>query len=175
RGLNGPEALLQVLDRLDTTARVRVGEDSLRPVSDGQLLPIAVGAALSDFAGLLPARVAAGPVLRPILLLPFVHQRSQAMAAALSVTWSKGVVRVEPDGTLRGDATGLDAVKVAVVTTSPADDRPGADARAPDRAPDRVPLAERTLARLNDFAMSTTVPATAASRADAGSAGTDND
>jgi hypothetical protein len=176
RGLDGPAVLLAHLDWADGRPW-----DAVRPVAagnlwtqDGGLLcPIALGTAISDFAALGRAGndAIAGPVHRPVLVLPFLHALARASGSTMALAWAGHRVTVGPEGEIGGDIALLSAVECAELEISA-----GAKAAAEPRRPDRAaPLSAQTLSRLDDFAMRTTVPASASSRADAGSAAGDND
>ena len=176
RGLDGPAALLAHLEHLER----RGGPASPHPVlTDGRLCapdgghldPIAVGAALSDLAALGRRCLTAGPVHRPLLVVPFVHQISRAAGSAVALNWHGGCVSVLPAGDLAGDIGALASTEVAAIGIAPPVAPPGiaAEVRA------AAPVTQEVLAGLNALAMRTTVPASAASRADAGSAAGDND
>ena len=171
RGLAGPEALLDVLDRFAETAPLDVAALRQNTPSPAPLSPIDLGAALSDFADLLPSDLHPGSVLRPVLLLPFIHHLARLTGHVQTLNWPESKATVTPEGAINGDIAELADIDRATITISPTD--LPADNAAPEKA--SSPLDARTIARLNDYAMRTTVPATASSRADAGSAEGDND
>jgi hypothetical protein len=180
RGLDGPSALLAQL----RTSEGRpwreicpvVEAERFRAVEGGRLCPIALGSALCDHAALLDAAMEAdglriGPVSNPILLVPFMSELSQARGETIRLHWSGGEIHLTPTGTVTGDTAALmqETSLEAVLSASK-------EPRKPDPTPD-TPLIvpAHTLAALNAFAMRTTVPASAASRAGAGAAAGDND
>lgn len=171
RGLDGPGALLNVLDQADLCTGVIMSEGSIRPKANRALSPITVGTALSDFAGLRPGPICAKPVMRPVLVLPFLHQMARAAQEARLLKWAQGSVAVDPGGAVCGEANLLEKLDVAEILVSAAPDQPESAASVADPSP----LQPEILKRLDDYAMRTTVPATAASRADAGSMDSDND
>ncbi len=171
RGLDGPGALLDVLDKADTCGAAALSEGSIRPKAHSALSPITVGTALSDFAGLRPGPVCAKPVLRPLLVLPFLHQMAFATQEARLLKWAQGSVAVDPNGGVWGEAALLEKADVTEVVVSVAQDVPDPVASVAGPAP----LRPEILRRLDEYAMRTTVPATAASRSDAGSTNGDND
>lgn len=172
RGLDGCGALLAHLDRLSgPPSRVIWADGALSAENGGLLSPIVVGAALSDFAALREGCVRARAVNRPVLVLPFVHQIAAARRAPVALTSTAGRVVVSAAGDLAGDAAALASAESAELSVSPATEAHAA-AAAPSGS--SLPRGE-TLARLNDFAMLTCVPASDASRADAGSSDGDND
>ncbi len=171
RGLDGPGALLEVLDKTESCGTAVLSDGSIRPKAHSVLSPITVGTALSDFAGLCPEPICAKPVLRPLLVLPFLHQMASAAQAARLLKWAQGSVAVDPSGAVCGETALLEQADVADIIVSAAPDRPDSAAPVADPAPFQPDI----LKRLDDYAMRTTVPATAASRADAGSMDSDND
>ena len=171
RGLDGPGALLEVLDKIESCGTAVLSDGSIRPKAHSVLSPITVGTALSDFAGLRPGAISANLVLRPLLVLPFLHQMASAAQGARLLKWAQGSVAVEPGGAVCGEAALLEKLDLADIVVSAAPDRPEWAASVADPAP----LKPEILKRLDNYAMRTTVPATAASRADAGSTDGDND
>lgn len=180
RGLDGPGALLAQLQGADGKAWheicpvVRSGR--FQAAEGGILCPIALGAALCDFAGqpetaMQDAALQIGPVNHPILLLPFLADLARVLGTNLGLTWAEGHVQVTRDGRISGDAGQLaderrlsgDLSVQSALSEAPM--RPG--------APLFVPAS--TLRDLNTFALRTTVPASDASRAGAGAAANDND
>ncbi len=172
RGLDGPGALLAYLDRANADVPGLVLEGTrFRAGGQGSLCPVALGAALSDFAATGLDHLRAGPVHRPLLVLPFVHQIACASGGQAVLGWDGQQVSVSAAGDIAGDLAALAELDAAEIAVAPAAGMPGQ--AAPQGAP-AAPATE-TLARLDGFAMRTTVPASAASRADAGSADGDND
>lgn len=170
RGLEGPKALLALLDRLDQTSPCSVFGNQIRPSRGKFLSPISTGTALSDFVDLLPACIEIGPVHKPVLLLPFLHQKGLAEGKTLSIEWSTGICFVGEDKSLAGDIAELQDLNDSKVVVSTQLAPVSSDAKAVP-----PPIDQDTLVRLNGYAMRTTVPATSASRTDAGSVEGDND
>lgn len=176
RGIDGPAALAAHLDWLDDRGLHEVcpeiGPD--RWASAATVSPIVLGAALSDFAALLGAEVMrAGSELevhRPILLLPFLAQVSQTLDRPLRLACGGAAVTVAVCGALDGDAEGLADVPQGATTLAVVPVPPAAEVRR-----ERPTASGEALARLHAFAMRTTVPASAESRAGAGAAAGDND
>ena len=162
RGIDGAALLLAVLDATGEAAAARPEAGKIAPDGPGHLCPITLGSYLSDLG---ETGVEAVAVLRPALLLPFL----QATGARLG--WSGGIVTVTREDTLSGDIGALVALErgdiaiTAAPGTAPTGAQPmsGADTGAD------------VLRRLDAYAMQTTVPATASSRADAGAGTDDND
>ena len=176
RAVDGPGALLGHLDWAQGRPwdEVRpVAAADLRAQGGGLLCPIALGTAVSDSAALgedSPG-IITGPVHRPVLVLPFLHNLARASGTTVALQWAGHRVTVGPEGDLCGDVALLAAADRAELALSA-----GAEAEAAPHRPSRMaPSSARTLSRLDDYAMRTTVPASASSRADAGSASGDND
>ncbi|WP_171052683.1 DUF3726 domain-containing protein [Ruegeria sediminis] len=176
RGLDGAAALLAHLDwaKDKSWSKVRpVAPDDIRAPDGGLMCPVALGAMISDMA--MPFRdtgdVATGPVHRPILILPFIHHVCRGQNAGVRVTAAGQTVQVAPDGSIRGEIAAFAAMEHAELHLSAAQD----SGKLPVFQATAFALPADTLTRLNDYAMQTTVPASDASRADAGSAGDDND
>lgn len=169
RGLDGLEALVAVLEAGALSAPRLHGYEVL-PASEGVLSPVTLGALLSDLAG--AERLRLGPVLRPGLLLPFLYQNARLTGVATRIESGGVGVLVTPQGDLQGPATALLSVPVAEVEIRAADGTVAVGTEADAT----LPCADAaTLARLNALALRTTVPATEASRADAGAEADDND
>ncbi|MBF9030893.1 DUF3726 domain-containing protein [Rhodobacterales bacterium HKCCE3408] len=164
RGIDGAAALLAVLEREDVGPAV-LAEGVIRAQGLGVLSPVAVGTVLSDFAGLLPHRVTTGPVAQPVLVLPFLQGRREAA----SLAWDGGAVCVGADGALSGEVAALAAADLLHIEIS------ASRLVGPEWSGTEPRIAACTLARLDALALRTTVPASDASRAGAGSAGDDND
>ncbi len=101
-GLNGPGVLLVAIDAVDgdvAAHRPRVGLPEWRSPA-GRLCPIATGAALSDRAHALLAgeTVRLGPVLSPLLLVPFLGMAARGLGASLRLAHGSGVLVVTPAG-----------------------------------------------------------------------------
>lgn len=170
RGIDGPGALLAHLDRsAGAFSQVVMVDGVLSRKGEGLLSPIVVGTALSDFAALGRDRFRAGPVDRPVLVLPFIQQVAATSQCPLTLNWPGGFVSVTPEGEISGQSKALASMASAEISIAPGIRHPSAP-----RCSLAVPAAD-TLARLNAFAMLTCVAASAASRADAGSANGDND
>lgn len=193
-GLDGPGALLAWLGdrtdpatpdpatpdpaRTDPAASARAACDAADPflAGAGGRCPIATGAALCDFARLpetdvrsRPLRI--GPLARPLLLLPFLADLARLHARDLRMTWPGGEVVLTAEGGLCGDVEALaraDRLAAEIATAAAGPDRPPVPRRP-------LFLASATIAGLNEMALRTTVPASEASRADAGAGTDDND
>lgn len=180
RGLDGPSALLAQLQKANGRAWGDIcpvlGPGSFRARDGGHLCPIALGAVLCDHARLpdtamdhSPLRI--GPVDNPVLLLGFLSDLARTRGVTVRLDWPGGTVLLSADGLMSGDAAVLAAEArleedLSILTGA-------ADIAAVPAQPLYVPA--ETLNDLNGFAMRTTVPASQASRAGAGSAAGDND
>ncbi|MEZ5794949.1 DUF3726 domain-containing protein [Albidovulum sp.] len=180
RGLDGPGALLSRLQAAGGQAwqeiRPVVAPGRFRPGDGGCLCPIALGATLCDYA-LLPETtiddmpLSVGPVSHPALLLPFLSDLARSLGKTLRMDWPGGHVLIDAGGRASGDVGQLAGETRLVATLATA--TTAQDAPMPAVAP--LFVAAETLAGLNALALRTTVPASEASRAGAGSAAGDND
>ncbi len=180
RGIDGASAILAQLDRVDGLDR-----SAMRPVLvDGAwrangvapICPIWLGAALSDFTQIAESGqgdpgISCAPVSRPLLILPFLSGIAKAARRSVRAEWQGGAVVLSADGDVGGDVVKLASVAEAELTISCAED---ATAVPFDKGPAPV-IAKATISALSAYAMRTTVPASDASRADAGAAESDND
>jgi Protein of unknown function (DUF3726) len=177
RGLDGPGALLRLLEQAaQPVDPLAITTGVWRAAAGGSLCPIATGAALCDFAllqeaGTGTAGLQIGPVRQVLLLLPFVCVFAAMHGKAARVTLSAGSVLVQPTGVVTGDTRSIETAGMAKVhlVLAPAH----TDAPLPVRLPHAV--AASALAHLNQFALHTTVPPSALSRAGAGAEVDDND
>ena len=101
-GLNGPGALLAAIDAIDGNMAAHmpcVGPQEWRSPA-GRLCPIAAGAALSDraHAFLAGETVRLGPVLSPVLLVPFLWWAARGLGASLQLAHGSDVIVVTPAG-----------------------------------------------------------------------------
>jgi uncharacterized protein DUF3726 len=176
RGLDGPGALLAQLQSADGRAWYEicpvVGGEEFRAAGGAQLCPIALGSTLCDHVALAVMQcdsLHVGPVTHPILLLPFLADMAQARQQSIRIDWPEGTVDVSANGHLSGDTEAL-----AKVLRLEADLVANSSPQVESPQPVNLPLVSSdTLAALNTFAMRTTVPASAASRAGAGATGDD--
>lgn len=180
RGLDGPGTLLAQLQNATGKSWAEicpvVDTGDFLPSENGEMCPIALGAALCDFAQLPAATmdtnaIAVGPVNYPLLLLPFLAEMAKLRHHAIEFRWDMHAVVVSEDGRVGGDIATL--ANMPKLTGALSKDRTDADMPKPEGQ--GYPVTKSTLGALNDFAMCTTVPATEASRADAGAGETDND
>lgn len=181
RGIDGPGHLCAHLEQVQGREWAEicpnVNPGDWRAANGQTLCPIILGATLCDFATLPDGPVAGcsialGKVAHPILVLPFLATIAKKTGVLLTLSWPEGEVCIgqDPDwlrgasGALGGQVAELTlAAKSGVATPLPADQMPRASTDAD------------TIAKLNAFAMRTTVPASEQSRAGAGSTLSDND
>ncbi|MFP7674557.1 DUF3726 domain-containing protein [Marivita sp. S0852] len=180
-GIDGPTHLCAHLKRADG----RDWADLCPTITPGTwqnskgnpLCPIILGATLCDYAALpegpvAGCRIALGPVAAPILLVPFLTHIAETRDLVLDLTWPGGTLVIDPDKDCLATAEpslsdAAEPLTLAVRTAAP--HRSGTVTRP------NAHTTAQTIAALNTFAMRTTVPATEASRAGAGSALSDND
>lgn len=176
RGLDGPGSLLRRLESREPPDRIVMVPGHWRGAGGGSLCPIAVGAALCDFAVLPEAAMAGaglqvGPVRQGLLLLPFLCGLAAMRGGKVQLDWSGGQVLLEGNGTVSGAVALLAAeTEVAVhLALLPA------GACGPRLAHAPVMVAAATMAGLNRLALCTTVPPSPLSRAGAGAEVDDNE
>lgn len=175
-GLDGADALLAELDRRATRCQAPdVARGRWRATGAAPLCPIATGSALDDFAGLEEGlaedtALTVGPVGAPVLLLPFLVNIAEALGGAVTMRWDGGELALDGRGIVRGDVGALAAQDDAVLELFVS-----REAGAGRAGPAPCPVGRDTVLDLNALAMKTTVPSSEQSRADAGSAGGDND
>jgi Protein of unknown function (DUF3726) len=178
RGIDGPSALLAYLEEAagrdwdEVRPTIRNGEWA---AAGDTLCPIGLGTALSDFAA-LPAGVLADGVLRtglvnrPVLVLPFLGDLAKD-DRAIRLSWAGGRVTLAANEQVTGDVAGLARTTRTALVLSLCK----AAEAVPGLAAGSLTLSAATLSGLEAFALRTTVPASEASRAGAGSDLGDND
>lgn len=172
RDLSGADALCALLDHVEAGPPTRDGDP---PGPGGAGCPIALGCRIADGCrGRDAGRRVAGPVVAPLLLLPFAAWAASLARRSYTVAWGCGSARIDAGGACRLDgrrpANGPDHVTVTI------------DVGATPEAVDPLPVGFRarvppeTVARLAAYAGRTYAPATEASRiAGAGAGLSDND
>lgn len=178
-GLDGPRHLLDHL----TEAQGREWGDLCPVVTPGawnpapgrSMCPIALGATMSDHAalptGLSAGPIRVGPVDHPLLLCPFLAAIANDARGVVVVEWDGGSLDVDAQGA--SPRAAFSALEGRCGVTLTLSIRQG-ETVAPTGM--SVPaIAAETIIALNAFALRTTVPASAASRAGAGAATGDND
>lgn len=182
QGIDGPSFLRSHLERADGKAWddlcPNVSPATWHNAKGATVCPIILGATLSDYAdlpqGLVPddAALSLGPVSAPILLVPFLSELARKDGVEISLSWADGAITVGPDTAGLQAAAGPLGVPRLDLTLTVHKAAP----RGPYLAstPNALTTAA-TIAALNTFAMLTTVPASEASRAGAGSTLSDND
>lgn len=180
-GIDGPSHMCAHLAHVD-----REGWDDLFPqvTSDGwrnrkgrAVCPIVLGATLSDYADLpdgpvVDAVIHLGPVSVPILLVPFLAELARDKAVECVLTWECGSISITADAP-HSDALAL-ALGMSSLDLTLAVKAARLDVSLENPKTKALTTAN-TIATLNALAMRTTVPATEASRAGAGSSLSDND
>jgi hypothetical protein len=179
RGFDGPEHLYRHLAQ----AQGRSWQDLCPTVKSGDwqapagraICPIALGATLCDYAALpegvgVGCEIKIGPVDYPVLLLPFLVTCAETASLQLTLSWDGGSACLGRDRTALVDAfKALDGRQASLTLTAQFGTvAPAITSAAPQTDSD-------TITALNAMAMRTTVPASEASRAGAGSTTTDND
>ena len=152
------------------------------------LCPIALGATLSDHVSVDRALfdghgLRVGEVNCPGLVLPFIAMAREAIDKPICVRFYHDVVRIGAGGTVSGDVSALLAVDcgalVIAVDESTAEQgvskHESQSVPAPEVPVPMAPLGSDALTFLNELSLQTTVPSSAASRANAGAVGSDND
>lgn len=180
RNLDGPGALLAQIQKAEAClwrdVRPVISPGQFRAPDGGCLCPIALGATLYDYAHLLEispgsGSLQLGPVSFPILLMPFLSDLAQMLGVNFHLKWPRGICLISMNGGISGDlnilAQETEIVALLPVTTMTA------DLQLEENTP--LFVSSATQSALNEFALRTTVPASAASRADAGAASGDND
>lgn len=178
-GIPWPSAMLSILENFN-------GADwrEIRPVrtsgnwqahGENGLCPIALGAALSDFAGLDDGgagggAIIAGPVGQPVAALPFLSAMAARLDKSVAAAWDRGQVVLGPEGSVSGEPEALADLDSTTLQISTEDGQV-----EPGHGVANFNIDRATLVRLNALAMRTTVPASEQSRADAGASTGDND
>ncbi|MBR9865467.1 MAG: DUF3726 domain-containing protein [Rhodobacteraceae bacterium] len=180
-GIDGPSHLRSHLEQADG-----LDWDDLCPAvtpgawqnAKGQAVcPIILGATLCDYAELPegPApdsEISLGPVNSPILLVPFLCELGRRNDLGFALHWDGGELRI--DGTQEWLLRATEALNVAQLSLVLGVENTPCHQPCARKSPNARTTAA-TVAALNSFAMRTTVPATEASRAGAGSTLSDND
>lgn len=181
QGLDGPSYLRAHLERadgrdwLDLCPTIVPG--SWQNAKGHVACPIILGATMCDYAQLPEGPVAGatimlGPVSAPILLLPFLSELGRAHRLIFTLSGPTGSVCIAGDhASLQAAAKLLDAAQLELSMSVKAD----ATSKHTATSTPNAKTTSTTIAALNTFAMRTTVPATDASRAGAGSTLSDND
>jgi hypothetical protein len=130
--------------------------------------PIACGTTLSDRGEL--SDPFSSRVRMPLLMLPALSDLADDLDTTVVLAWPGGTVGIAADGSLVGDVDALARTEEAVVKA-----HLGSIKASPWLSGGLSSSAATSIKTLEELAMRTTVPATAASRADAGAATTDND
>ena len=173
KGLDGVTALADLLTARDGQAAgdwVPRLDDPAWTAAGGRLCPLATGAALADRrATVMVAPPGLGPVVAPLLLMPFVADVARGQGV-LTATWA-GMTAVTD-----GDGLSYDGAMSALMNSAarPVVLRSGGRLRAAVKLFDRAFVAPVGLQRLSLFADRTLAPATAESRARGAGGGDDS-
>lgn len=180
-GIDGPTQLRSHLEQADGLD----WEDLCPAVTPGAwqnakgqaACPIILGATLCDYADLpegpAPERaLSLGPVNAPILLVPFLSELGRRNDLSFVLRWDGGQLRI--DGAEEWLDAAEDALSVSQLSLTLSVESAPCHQPCPTTSSNAQTTAA-TVAALNSFAMRTTVPATEASRAGAGSNLSDND
>ena len=173
KGLDGVTALADLLTARDGQAAgnwVPRLEDPAWTAAGGRLCPLATGAALADRrATVMEAPLGLGPVVAPLLLMPFVADVARRQGV-LTATWA-GVTAVTD-----GDGLAYDGAMSALMNGAarPVALRTGGRLRAAVKLFDRAFVDPVGLQRLSLFADRTLAPETAESRARGAGGGDDS-
>jgi hypothetical protein len=180
-GIDGPTHLRAHLERADGRDWVdlcpSVTPDGWQNANGQPTCPIILGATMCDYADLPEgpasgASIVLGPVSAPILLVPFLSELAQKKGLALTLTWATGAICIDEDETWLQPVKQSLGVPQLALTLSAYNARPHEPSAASTQ---NAQTTAATIAALNTLAMRTTVPATEASRAGAGSSLSDND
>lgn len=165
RGVDGPGLMAALLVAQDGVALVpRIGADW---ANDGWLCPVITGTALSDRATALDDAVRFQRLVMPLLTAPAVATVALLRKIVLSMVWPTGGFITDGRDLWINGAGDMAVTAKLMAVARPVG--PPLDCTA------RVPLSIETAKILNDFAVRTYAPVTAASRAGAGAQGPDND
>lgn len=176
RGIDGVSAMEIRLRAIPPSPGIAIAPGHWQASVGATLCPIALGAALVDHA-LLPdgpfgRHVWVGNTSMPILLLPFLARAAEACRQGVAVVWHSQRLSVGPGGEFDLEAArALEMRDVSGLTICSSREWSG-----PQPLPGTLPdIHGDVVVALEALALRTTVPATTASRAGAGSAGSDND
>jgi hypothetical protein len=174
RAIDPMPAVIDVLDRHAGGNRIST---AITLTDDGHwkapapLCPITFGATLCDHARRIIAGTMAGPVARPLLVIPFVARAARLLGRSVSLTMGGDALLLSARG--EPGSWPVDRPDVAAFRCVATDDTAMAMPRmiAPD-----VSIAADQWARLQAYAGRTTVPANERSRREGAGAGSiDND
>lgn len=145
--------------------------------SSGPSCALVVGVTLSDFAeldgGLATADVALGPVLDPVLVLPFVSRVAATQTKAFNVRLAgRPWANVDAKGAIKVIQTPTTTTQGLVSVHHSADPE---DAPDPGETAQSAPVRRPVYAQLDALALRMTVPASSASAMRAGGEGSDNE
>lgn len=181
-GIDGPSYLRAHLERADgkdwDDLCPVVTPTTWRSAADQPICPIILGATLCDYAdlpeGLRPNTcIAFGRVTAPILLVPFLAELSLKKSMAIMLSWANDTLCIQSDiASFEAALHLLSSPQLDLTVSIKAAQLPCKSNAIPTA---NAHTTAATIAALNIFAMRTTVPASDASRARAGSTLSDND
>lgn len=159
-GQPGPEALLAALEAMEGDPPAHAPDADWRAAA--ALCPVRTGAAFCDRMALGPVRL--GPMIEPLLLVPFLCRAARASGAAFALRGESIRLVATPAGPV---CDGWKALRqTARLTLEPSAAEGQSRAAGPGPGPWRVDV--ETWRRLERLARRTYVPASKASRAGAG-------
>ncbi len=163
--LPGPEALVAVLNEVDATVpeHAPLIDGDLWHCDAGALCPIAAGAALSDRAEAIQqgADFRLGPVIWPVLLVPFLCRAARDLDCAMTLEGGDFLVHATREGPVAADWWAVTIPLSRQLLVTRASEAPG-ELRRPGSAAHVLPV--ELWRRLDHFAQRTYAPATEASR-----------
>lgn len=178
-GINGPRHLYDHLNQAqgrpwrDLCPTVTPG--FWQALADNALCPIALGAALCDYADLpegvkVGSSINIGKVDHPVLLIPFLADITLSQNIVFDIAWAGGAARLDGGSeALLKASDALDGQRVSIKLTASFGKPQGAsESKTPC-------ISAEVISGLNTLAMRTTVPSSESSRAGAGSTTSDND
>ncbi len=172
-GQDGPGALLAAIDAMDGNVAAHmphVGPPEWSSPAD-RLCPVATGAALSDRASTIAAggSVRLGPVLSPLLLVPFLCMAARGVGASFRLVRGSHTSVATPAGPVVEDWGFLSVPILEGISVAAAAGSPGQAAKA---AATGLEVSVDLWRRLDRYAHRTYAPATENSRRSGAGAGT---
>ena len=174
----GPSSFADLLALHDKKPRVEFTPATCADVwrgKGGRLCPIASGAALCDYAGLIAweSGVEMAEVAHPLLLLPFTATTARTLGQSILVSWGHVHVHVEANNVWIADPNNEIGIAAADRVSLRLEQSPEGTPLAPTH---RGTISPDVWAKLNGFAHRTYAPATEESRnLGAGAGVSDND
>lgn len=174
QGMPGPKAfaaLLKKNDHIEYQSMIPVLSDGVWQRDAGYLCPLIIGTALCDRVGEMATAqesIQIGPMLHPLLLLPFAAAISKITQCEINVSWSDAEFLVSENSisvTDKANALTLETVETAyfMLSQNPM--------REPSACNQDYSVDTSTWVQLNTFAQRTFAPASEASRLTGAGAG----